>query len=217
MGESHIGDAREGNLFLLVVTPINLNPYFMSTRATLTVSDQDDRFDIYRHHDGYPNGPHGVIHDLKAATDKAWQSPRFEAGDFAAATVAQMKKSPGSVYLTEEAARHSDRAFHYEVSFAENALRVVVHEYASRVRDVVPKFEGTIDEAVARYKSDQDYDGKPLLEHRTVSIPVEGLDVITSALDAAALDINQACKWRPDPDSKRVLDQILMAKALIGL
>ena len=188
----------------------------MSTRATLTVSDQDDRFDIYRHHDGYPNGPHGVIRDLKAATDKAWQFPRFEAGDFAAATVAQMKKSPGSVYLTEEAARHSDRAFHYELSYTENALRVIVHEYSARVRGVVPKFEGTIDEAVTQFKADQDYEGEPLLEHRTIAIPVEGLDVIAGALDAAALDINQACKWRPDPDSQNALDQIRMAKALIA-
>ncbi len=130
-----------------------------------------------------------------------------------------MKKCPGSVYLTKEAARHSDRSFHYEVSFAENALNVIVivHDYSARVRDVVPKFEGSLEEAVVHYKADHDYDGEPLLEHRTIAIPVEGLDVIVGALDAAALDINQACKWRPDPDSKQALDQILMAKALIGV
>ncbi|SNZ20079.1 hypothetical protein SAMN06265368_3178 [Cohaesibacter gelatinilyticus] len=186
----------------------------MSTRATLTISDKHDSFDIYRHHDGYPNGPHGVIKDIRAAVDKAWLLPHFEAGDFAAATVAQMKQSPGSVYLTHEAARHSDRSFHCEVSFAENALQVVVHDYAARVDDVIPKFEGSIEEAVEHYEADRDYDGEPIFEHRTVAMPVEGIDVIASALDAAALDINQACKWRPDQDSKRALDQILMAKAL---
>ncbi|WP_141401262.1 hypothetical protein [Cohaesibacter gelatinilyticus] len=155
-----------------------------------------------------------MIKDIRAAVDKAWLLPHFEAGDFAAATVAQMKQSPGSVYLTHEAARHSDRSFHCEVSFAENALQVVVHDYAARVDDVIPKFEGSIEEAVEHYEADRDYDGEPIFEHRTVAMPVEGIDVIASALDAAALDINQACKWRPDQDSKRALDQILMAKAL---
>lgn len=185
----------------------------MGTRATISISDKDERFDIYRHYDGYPNGPHGVIHDIRAAIDRAWPQPRFEAGDFAAATVAQMKQCPGSVYLTSEAKRHADRSFHYDIRFAENALRVVVHDYASRIDKVIPKWEGTIDEAVKHFK---DYEGEPIFEHRTVAIPVEGVDVIVNALDAAALDINQACQWRLDPDSKHALDKIRMAKALIG-
>ena len=217
MGKRNPEDQRQGDLFLLVVA-ISLfhKPKSMGTRATITISDKDERFDIYRHYDGYPNGPHGVIHDIRAAIDRAWPQPRFEAGDFAAATVAQMKQCPGSVYLTPEAKRHADRSFHYDVRFAENALRVIVHDYASRIDKVIPKWEGTIDEAVKHFKADEDYDGEPVFEHHTVTIPVEGVDVIANALDAAALDINQACKWRPDPDSKRALDKIRMAKALIG-
>lgn len=188
----------------------------MSTRSTLTISDNTDRFDIYRHHDGYPNGPHGVIHDIKAAIDRAWPPPRFEASDFAAATIAQMKQCPGSVYLTRDASRHADRDFHYDVKFAENALQVAVHEYSSRVNAVVPSWTGTIDEAVEHFQADQDYDGAPLLEHRTMVLPLEGIDVIAKALNAAALDINQACRWQPDEDSRRVLNQIRMAKALLG-
>lgn len=177
----------------------------MGTRATLSVTDQNDRFDIYRHYDGYPNGPDGVIHDIHRAIDRAWPLPRFEAGDFAAAVVSEMKTMPGSVYLTQSAEAHSDRAFHYDVSFEDAGLRVVVHQYSYRVQALLPAFEGTIDEAVTKFDADKDYDGHPLDEQLTINIPKDGIILIADALDAAALDINQACKWRPDPDSLRAL------------
>ena len=126
----------------------------MATRATLRVSDEDDRFDIYRHFDGYPDGQCGVIHDIKAAMDLAWELPRFEARDFAAALVATMKTGAGSVYLTREASRHIDRAYHYDVTFAEQALQVEVHRTSYRINDIVPIFNGTIDQAVKRFDAE---------------------------------------------------------------
>ena len=125
----------------------------MATRATLRVSDEDDRFDIYRHFDGYPDGQCGVIHDIKAAMDLAWEAPRFQAGDFAAALVAIMKTGAGSVYLTKNADRHADRAYHYDVTFDE-VLQIEVHRTSYRVNRIVPIFNGTIDEAVKHFDAE---------------------------------------------------------------
>lgn len=188
----------------------------MGTRSTLSVQDQHDHFDIYRHYDGYPNGPDGVIHDIHRAMDRAWPSPRFEAGDFAAAIVSQMKTRPGAVYLTNSAEQHSDRSFHYEVTFKENAIHVAVHRYSERVDALLLAFDGTIDDAVTKYGADRDYNGNPLNDQPSVNIPHDGVDLITLALDAAALDINQASDWSPDIDSQNVLDQIRMAKGLFA-
>ena len=123
----------------------------MSTRATLSVADDYDSFDIYRHHDGYPNSPHGVIHDINEARKLAWPWPRFQADDYAAALIATMKKGAGSVYLTKGAAEHADRAFHYDISKGEEELQVKVSEYSSRVHDVVPIWEGALSEAMEKF------------------------------------------------------------------
>jgi hypothetical protein len=123
----------------------------MSTRATLSVFDDHDKFDIYRHHDGYPHGPNGVIQDVKRAMGKAWPMPGFQAADFSAAMVATMKNCPGSLYLTRQAELHMDRWYHYDITRAEKELHLVVHEYSERVGKVLPIFEGTIDEAIDRF------------------------------------------------------------------
>jgi len=36
----------------------------MSTRANIIVKDENDTIQLYRHCDGYPEGIHGVIHQL---------------------------------------------------------------------------------------------------------------------------------------------------------
>ena len=123
----------------------------MSTRATLSVFDDHDKFDIYRHHDGYPDGPHGVIQDVKLAMSKAWPQPGFQATDFSAALVSTMKKCPGSVYLTRQADLHMDRWYHYDITDADKTLHIKVHEYSERVGKVLPVFEGTIDDAIERF------------------------------------------------------------------
>ena len=128
----------------------------MSTRATLSVFDpagEGDKFDIYRHHDGYPHGPHGVVQDVKRALSKAWPLPGFQAADFSAALVATMKNCPGSVYLTRQADLHMDRWYHYDITRAEKELHLVVHEYSERVGKVVPIFDGTLDEAIERFEA----------------------------------------------------------------
>ncbi len=54
----------------------------MSTRTTTTVADKQDSFDIYQHHDGYHDGPYGLVRHLALARRLAWDLPRFEAADF---------------------------------------------------------------------------------------------------------------------------------------
>ena len=77
--------------------------------------------------------------------------PRFQADDFSAALIATMKKGAGSVYLTKEAANHTDRAFHYDITKGEAELEVKISEYSSRVHDVVPIWEGRLSEAVEKF------------------------------------------------------------------
>ncbi|MEL6220782.1 MAG: hypothetical protein AAFR79_20410, partial [Pseudomonadota bacterium] len=45
----------------------------------------------------------------------AWDLPRFEAADFAAAIIAVLKDRGGSTYLTEDTEAHGDRAYCYYV------------------------------------------------------------------------------------------------------
>ena len=154
----------------------------MATRSTLRVSDQDDCFDIYRHFDGYPDGDCGVIHDIKAAMGLAWALPRFEARDFAAAVVATMKTGAGSVYLTKNADRHIDRAYHYDVRCAEQALQIVVHETSYRVNGIVPIFHGTIDEAVKHFDA----------ESHTPQITMDEIWAALEVAESALVDIPTA-------------------------
>lgn len=79
----------------------------MSTRAIYIFADNFDNSDtevyaVYKHHDGYPDGARGfIVETMKYA----WEMPRFEADEFAAAFVAANKRSPGGVRLYPQALR----------------------------------------------------------------------------------------------------------------
>ena len=60
----------------------------MSTRAAYVFKDEYNEFAVYKHHDGYPDG---AKESLAKALDFAWELPRFEADEFAAAFVAANK------------------------------------------------------------------------------------------------------------------------------
>lgn len=68
----------------------------MSTRCNIIVDDGSKRIQIYRHQDGYPEG---VLPDLFKALEYAWDLPRFEADDFAAAIVRAWKERGGDIYI----------------------------------------------------------------------------------------------------------------------
>lgn len=71
----------------------------MSTRALYTFDDGQDKFTVFKHYDGYPEA-HGAYHAIARAIPYAWELPRFEADEFAAAFVVGNKKSEGNVRLT---------------------------------------------------------------------------------------------------------------------
>ena len=97
----------------------------MSTRAVITFIDKHERFAIYRHGDGYPDGEHGAVESIKKAFPFAWplnetgpmSFNRFEPRDFSAAYVRANKNGPGDIYLTTSAEDHGDLAYSYEVRF----------------------------------------------------------------------------------------------------
>jgi hypothetical protein len=71
---------------------------------------------VYKHHDGYPSGAAKAI---EAALDCAWQLPRFEADEFAAAFVAANKRSTSSIRQEYEAhAQDAERKAKVDVEFA---------------------------------------------------------------------------------------------------
>ena len=109
----------------------------MGTRAIYTFEDnkrdlpEDARhmaesIDVYKHYDGYPQGASGFIEN---ALDFAWQLPRFEADEFAAAFVAANKdKNGGGIHLTNHADSY-DVDWRYYITFAKNSGRLMVTAY----------------------------------------------------------------------------------------
>ena len=72
----------------------------MSTRCNIIVKSNgkwERDIQIYRHGDGYPDGPGGVVNELSQALEYAWGTPRFESGDFSAAIVRAWKEHGGNI------------------------------------------------------------------------------------------------------------------------
>ena len=109
----------------------------MSTRALYTFTDDDGDFHVYKHHDGYPyckfpQGEGGGLVWINNAKELAWDLPRFEAHEFAAAFVAANKKDRGGVNLVNDNNRwenNLDCHYWYKVKIAVPALDVWVSVY----------------------------------------------------------------------------------------
>ncbi len=114
----------------------------MSTRCVVTVIDENDRFSIYRHSDGYPDTEHGVIEGLKEAFRYAWPFPRFEASDFAAAIVRAWKDGGGGIYFSTGPNPHWDLAYHYEVRLAPGGRGILVEVFTPLHTDGRPDITG---------------------------------------------------------------------------
>jgi hypothetical protein len=115
----------------------------MSTRACYTFTDESGDIHVYKHHDGYPftGGVHngqqyegGGLVWINNAKPWAWELPRFEADEFAAAFVAANKeKSNGGIRLINKANPwefSSDSEYWYKVKIAVPALDVFVQVYS---------------------------------------------------------------------------------------
>lgn len=105
----------------------------MSTRAVYTFIDKNETYHIYKHSDGYPLGAYQAI---QLALSKAWDLPRFESSEFAAAFVAANKEGEGRVYLTDAWQSHPDLEFRYEIYFNDELKKLMVSAY-KRVWDMV--------------------------------------------------------------------------------
>ena len=72
----------------------------MSTRCNIIVKDNYRAIQLYRHSDGYPDTKDGVIATLPEALEFAWNLPRMEVADFAAAIVRAWKEeNGGNIYI----------------------------------------------------------------------------------------------------------------------
>lgn len=177
----------------------------MSTRATITVADQHDSFDLYQHHDGYPDGPHGLVRHIALARRLAWDLPRFEAADFAAAIIAVLKDRGGSTYLAKDADAHSDRSFHYRIEprleNSDNGVQLTISRPSyERGKSEVEVFAGSIQDAVAKFNAVPDTTDQP----REWQI----LGEIEGALYRAEEEIHQWVKGTPDADTQAALDDL---------
>lgn len=177
----------------------------MSTRATITVADKHDSFDIYQHHDGYPDGPHGLVRHIAMARRLAWDLPRFEAADFAAAIIAVLKDRGGSTYLTKDAEAHGDREFHYRVEPLRDDVTARVKLTITKPSGQVGKpdvdvFSGDIQDAVRQFDAVAETSGQPR--------EWQMLSAIEGALYRAEEEICQWVKGTPDPDTQNTLNDL---------
>jgi hypothetical protein len=96
----------------------------MSTRACYTFKDKDGAFSVYYHYDGYPAN---ALQMINKAKESAWQFPRFEADEYAAAFCYVAKDGrAGGARLTEGPHRHGDLSYRYDVYFKNNDLMVKI-------------------------------------------------------------------------------------------
>lgn len=106
----------------------------MGTRAVYTFKDEDSSFSVYKHYDGYPageGGGAGAFGFIKEAKKYAWELPRFDAAEFAAAFVKANKgEAGGDVYLTKGPQDHGDLSYAYQITRDGNDLIVTTYEAA---------------------------------------------------------------------------------------
>ena len=106
----------------------------MGTRAVYTFKDEDSSFSVYKHYDGYPEGEGGgpgAFGFIKEAKKYAWELPRFDAAEFAAAFVKANKgEAGGDVYLTKGPQHHGDLSYAYQITRDGSELVVTTFESA---------------------------------------------------------------------------------------
>lgn len=176
----------------------------MSTRATITVSDESSSFDICQHHDGYPEGPHGLVRHIAMAGRFAWDLPRFEAADFAAAIIAVLKDRGGSTYQTKDTDAHSDRAYCYYVEPLRDGVstqvKLTIQKPSFWTDDPIEVFSGPLPEAMTKFDAVSGTAKQP--REYQILMKAEG------ALYRAQEEINALCGERPDEDTEKVHDDI---------
>lgn len=96
----------------------------MGTRAVVTFIDEHGEYHIYKHWDGYPDS---MLPYIEKAKLFAWELPRFEADEFAAAFVAANKgPGGGDIRITDHYKNHGDLEYRYEVRCVNGELEISI-------------------------------------------------------------------------------------------
>lgn len=98
----------------------------MGTRAVYTFKSHGEAFHVYKHWDNDPSCAAGFI---SQACLKAWDLPRFEADEFAAAFIAANKDKAGDICLIKSARACGDAAYFYEVTHDGKGLCVTCRDW----------------------------------------------------------------------------------------
>jgi len=99
----------------------------MSTRAIYTFKGFGESHHVFKHYDGYPTG---AAQWIEKALTLAWELPRYEPDEFAAAFVAANKQAPGGIRLAKSQTAFTDVEFAYIVEpdkSVPNLLKVTAH------------------------------------------------------------------------------------------
>src|SRR6266567_3036073 len=112
----------------------------MSTRALYTFIEIGERSNhIYKHHDGYPSGAAIFI---EKSLRFAWELPRFEIDDFAAAFVAANKQGAGDIYISN--GQHGDLSYRYEIRLSHDEKTLHIKAFDEDENKMI--FEGLLEE-----------------------------------------------------------------------
>ena len=128
----------------------------MSTRAMYTFMDNSTTVHVYKHHDGYPEG---AIDFIGASIPYAWELPRFEASDFAAAFVAANKHNGGGgVRLCGTDIKDPwdfacDVEFHYTITLNNDVIWVQIDstDWWGNKPKSETMFHGSLTDAIKKY------------------------------------------------------------------
>lgn len=125
----------------------------MGTRAVFTFFHQNvsnDAYSVYKHWDGYPDG---AAEFLTKAIPFAWELPRYEPCDFAAAFVAANKQKGGDVYMTTGSGAHGDLDYYYEIFPSTKNDQLCIYAYSVDNNGHSIIFEGRVKDFVDIYGS----------------------------------------------------------------
>lgn len=95
----------------------------MGTRSITTFTDERGSYHIYKHWDGYPENMVPLIFGAQTA---AWELPRFEADEYAAAFVSTTKVKEGDVRIQLGRTDAADVEFGYTVTCQKGKLHLVI-------------------------------------------------------------------------------------------
>lgn len=101
----------------------------MGTRAVYSFKSHGESFHVYKHWDNQPICAAGFI---SAACLKAWDLPRFEADEFAAAFIAANKDKGGDIRLVKSPSDVGDAAYFYTVEHDGKSLVITCRDWEKR-------------------------------------------------------------------------------------